>query len=159
MRNFYFLCAFIFILIFSNCEYFLEPEVANEAIVREKLKWNQNDEYPLFLECEESTNKKRCFQNTLSELLSENILNEGIFANPELETTLINLLLKVNDKGEFSLLEINAPNSLDESIPFFKEKTEAAVNNLPIINPAFKKNAGIAVSIQFEIPILISPEE
>jgi len=92
-------------------------------------------------------------------LLTENILNQDILANSEVEKTLINLSLKVNDGGEFSVVEINIPNSLEESIPSLNEKITTTINDLPIITPAFKKNAGVLTSVQFQVPILISTVE
>ena len=85
--------------------------------------------------------------------LSENFQDSSLSISEE-----INIVLKIDKEGYFSLEEYNGSSKIDQAIPSLKEQLEIAVSLIPQAQPAVKTNVGTFVSTKLNLPILITAE-
>ena len=155
MKN---LTIFILILCLSSCDYFDKKKVNSQDIVNEELQtfnWKDVDEYPSFQTCESSSSKqesKQCFEATLTSHITSQLAQEKIVVTKDInDTVIINFL--ISEKGELNVLSINNSDSIKSQIPEIDSFFRQSLNDLPEIQPAFKR--GQHVKTEFKLPVVI----
>ena len=143
----------------SSCAWFESPEVQTQKIVAAELEginWNDVDQYPLFLDCDESVPKveqRACFERTLLRHFS-NILNDFEFelTNDVADTLYLDVL--VDKTGTITVLDMQENAAIRNQIPEFNGVIIESLKSLPKLEPALKR--GIPVSAKFRVPIILN---
>ena len=147
-----------FVIQLSSCDLFESTTVSSKEI-KKASSWSKKDQPPSYPECESLDKEEQleCFQNIVSDRLMTTILEASFVASTPFEES-IDLTLKVDKNGAFSLVEAEIPNSVLDALPYLESTLNDAVLNLPDALPATKTNVGVNVDIQFKLPILISAQ-
>ncbi len=158
MRSRYTYILFVSFL-FLGCHLFESTKVPKKEI-KSASSWSEKDQGPNFSECDDFENdqeKKDCFEsiisNSILDYLDQNPLESSEFISEE-----INIVLKIDKEGYFSLEEFNGSNKIDDAIPSLKEQLEIAISLIPQAKPAIKTNVGTFVSTKLNLPIMITAE-
>ncbi|OBQ51669.1 hypothetical protein JJL45_04520 [Tamlana sp. s12] len=150
--------VFLLVLMLSSCEYFNVKKTSSEAILNEELKtfnWNDVDEYPNFIVCDESASKAErhlCFQNTLTHHITNFLQNEGIIVSQDINDTIL-LEFQVSKTGDLSLMSSSVDSLTVDEIPNIEELLNQSLTDLPKIFPAIKR--GQQVTTEFKLPLII----
>ena len=155
-RNIY-LSIFSFLLL--GCHLFESTKVPSKEI-KSASSWSEKDQGPNFSECDDFENdqeKKDCFESIISNSILD-YLDQNLLESSESISEEINIVLKIDKEGYFSLEEFNGSNKIDEVIPTLKEQLETAVSYIPQAQPAVKTNVGTFVSTRLSLPIMITAE-
>ena len=150
---------FIILLLFSGCHLFESTKVSSKEI-KTASSWSEKDQGPNFNECDDFENdqeKQDCFESVISNSILD-YLDQNLLESSESISEEINIILKIDKEGYFSLEEYNGSSKIDQAIPSLKEQLEIAVNLIPQAQPAVKTNVGTFVSTKLNLPILISAE-
>ena len=150
---------FIILLLFSGCHLFESTKVSSKEI-KTASSWSEKDQGPNFNECDDFENdqeKQDCFESVISNSILD-YLDQNLLESSESISEQINIVLKIDKEGYFSLEEYNGSSKIDQAIPSLKEQLEIAVNLIPQAQPAVKTNVGTFVSTKLNLPILISAE-
>jgi hypothetical protein len=153
--------AFVFLIMFCSCEFIEKKKVYSNDILKEELQafnWNEVDEYPTFESCETTSDKARkksCFENTLRQILNENLLKYKIIVSEEIHDT-IQLKITIDSKGVFVIDEIVSKDLTKAEIPQLDSLLRHSLKALPKIYPAIKRSQ--QVKIQFSLPVIIKIE-
>ena len=150
---------FIVLFLFSGCHLFESTKVPSKEI-KTASSWSEKDQGPNFNECDDFENdqeKKDCFESIISNSILD-YLDQNLLESSESISEEINIVLKIDKEGYFSLEEYNGSSKIDQAIPSLKEQLEIAVNLIPQAQPAVKTNVGTFVSTKLNLPILISAE-
>ena len=144
-----------FVIQLSSCDLFESTTVSSKEI-KKASSWSKKDQPPSYPECESLDKEEQleCFQNIVSDRLMTTILEASFVASTPFEES-IDLTLKVDKNGAFSLVEAEIPNSVLDALPYLESTLNDAVLNLPDALPATKTNVGVYVDTQFKLPILI----
>ena len=144
-----------FVIQLSSCDLFESTTVSSKEI-KKASSWSKKDQPPSYPECESLDKEEQleCFQNIVSDRLMTTILEASFVASTPFEES-IDLTLKVDKNGAFSLVEAEIPNSVLDALPYLESTLNDAVLNLPDALPATKTNVGVYVDTQFTLPILI----
>lgn len=151
-------------LVFINmmsCDYFNKKKVYSEELLEEELQafsWNDVDEYPTFASCDstlEKENKKRCFENTLRDILNEKLSQYHIVVSEAVEDT-VDLKITIDKEGEFSITSIKSSVLTKQEIPQLDSLLRRSLDSLPKIFPAIKRSQ--QVTTQFSFPVIIKIE-
>ena len=144
-----------FVIQLSSCDLFESTTVSSKEI-KKASSWSKKDQPPSYPECESLDKEEQleCFQNIVSDRLMTTILEASFVASTPFEES-IDLTLKVDKNGAFSLVEAEIPNNVLDALPFLESTIEDAVAKLPNALPATKTNVGVYVDIQYKLPILI----
>ncbi|KAB1067973.1 hypothetical protein F6U93_08510 [Tamlana haliotis] len=151
--------VFLFIFTLVSCEYFNVKKTSSEAILNEELKtfnWNDVDEYPGFSICETSETieaRKTCFQNTLTNHITNYLQEESIIVTQDVNDTIM-LEFQVSKSGELLLIQANIDSITVEEIPNIERLLNRSLEGLPEIDPAIKR--GQPVTTEFQLPLIIS---
>ncbi|WP_034062574.1 hypothetical protein [Lacinutrix jangbogonensis] len=153
--------VFVFLLIIcaTSCDYFNAKKISSEDIYNEEQKtfnWNAVDTYPTFSTCdtfETKTEKKTCFENTLSQHITSRLQNETIIVSQDIEDTLV-LEFQISELGEIAIKNIDLKETTETEIPNIKNMISESLNTLPQIFPAIKRNQ--PVKTEFRLPIVIA---
>lgn len=155
MRN---VLLLILLITLSSCEYFNAKKIASETILEEELKafnWNAIDIYPVFETCDAQVSKtllKACFENTLSNHISQALQQEIIIVNQDInDTILIDFI--VSEKGVLQLQNISANEETMEAIPNIEYIITNSLDLLPNLLPAVKRDQ--PVKSVFTLPVLV----
>ncbi|APX99299.1 hypothetical protein [Lacinutrix venerupis] len=152
--------VFVLLLIIcaSSCEYFNAKKIASEDIFKEEISainWNDVDNYPTFSSCDSlqvKTDRKSCFENTLSQHITNSLQNETIIVSQDIEDTIL-LEFQVSKTGKISIKHINLSETIEVEIPEIKNMISNSLNSLPQIYPALKRDQ--PVKAEFKLPIII----
>lgn len=144
-----------FVIQLSSCDLFESTTVSSKEI-KKASSWSNRDQPPSYPECESLDKEEQleCFQNIVSDRLMTTILEASFVASTPFEES-IDLTIKVDKNGAFSLVEAEIPNSVLDALPYLESTLNDAVLNLPDALPATKTNVGVYVDTQFTLPILI----
>jgi len=168
MKYVFFNTGLVILLLFSGgCSYIIDQEKkANELVVKrmDTINWNEVDSYPLFESCNELAPKleqENCFKDTFVNHLVDT-LNQYDFTikKPVLDTIFLDL--KIDNKGNISVLTINANNEAKKELPELRSAVEESINSLPKIYAAQKKAISkskvqlIPVTTKFTLPIILN---
>lgn len=151
--------VFIFVLLFTSCDYFNVKKTSSEAILEEELQtfnWNDVDEYPSFTLCDSvlsKVEKKACFQETITTNITDFLQKEMIVVSQDIHDTLV-LEFQVSKQGMLRILESRVDSVTLQEIPNIKELLNKSLDTLPKIYPAIKR--GQQVTTEFNLPIIIS---
>ena len=154
---------FIF-LVFLNlmsCDYFNKKKVYTEDLLENELEmftWNEVDEYPSFASCDTTVgknNKKQCFENTLRDVLNNNLSQYHIVVSEAIEDT-VQLEITIDKEGEFSINSIKSSFLTKQEIPQLDSLLRQSLDSLPEIFPAIKRSQ--QVTTQFNLPVIIKIE-
>ena len=147
-----------FVIQLSSCDLFESTTVSSKEI-KKASSWSKKDQPPSYPECESLDKEEQleCFQNIVSDRLMTTILEASFVASTPFEES-IDLTLKVDKNGAFSLVEAEIPNNVLDALPYLESTIEDAIAKLPNALPATKTNVGVNVDIQFKLPILISAQ-
>lgn len=151
------LCAVSF-LSFCSCELLSTPKMSS-ADIKKASSWSSKDQPPTYPECEalETKEQLECFQNIISDQLTQAILAVYLVANKPLEEEIL-VQLKIDKSGVFSLLESKIPNSVQNALPELDQVLAQVVSELPKALPATKTNVGVYVNVQLSLPVYISAQ-
>ena len=158
----------LFLLV--SCTYFDNKKVNADDILRDKLREidiTKVDRYPVFEHWESLDGnieeEKVCFLNTIQEALSNTII-ESTIETEELIDEACSVHIVINRDGNLLVKHIDVSDTLIALIPNISELLERSLENLPRIEPAFKrmpskddlqKGEEIKVSTEFIIPVKI----
>ena len=149
----------IFSFLLLGCHLFESTTVPSKEI-KSASYWYEKDQGPNFSECDDFENdqeKKDCFESIISNSILD-YLDQNLLESSESISEEINIVLKIDKEGYFSLEEFNGSNKIDEVIPTLKEQLETAVSYIPQAQPAVKTNVGTFVSTRLSLPIMITAE-
>ncbi len=151
---------FIFFLA-TSCQFFETEKISSETFIEEEIKsinWNDVDQYPVFSECEDFTDKldqKKCFETTLSSQLYYYLHSEKIVVTHNLNDTL-ELEFEVSAKGELTITNIEIDSILETELPLLKDYIIKSIDTIQPVAPAYKR--GIPVRTSFTLPIVIKTD-
>ena len=128
-----------------------------ELVDREirSIDWEDVDQYPLFVDCDELASKpeqKRCFMETLLRHFSKSLQESDLVLTEEVRDTIF-VNFRMEDTGAITLIDIKNDKQIGPQLPTFEDQIKKSLNNLPKIEPALKR--GIPVSAKFRIPIVL----
>ena len=150
--------VFIMLLNFTSCNYFNVKKTSSEAILEEELQtfnWNEVDEFPSFIICDSSADKrskKNCFEQTLINSIYKNFLNENIVVTQDIHDTIL-VHFQISKTGKLSLIQAKIDSITTLEIPNIETILHQSLDSLPKIFPAIKR--GQQVKTQFKLPVLI----
>ena len=150
---------FIILLLFSGGHLFESTKVSSKEI-KTASSWSEKDQGPNFNECDDFENdqeKQDCFESTISNSILD-YLDQNLLESSESISEEINIILKIDKEGYFSLEEYNGSSKIDQAIPSLKEQLEIAVSLIPQAQPAVKTNVGTFVSTKLNLPIVITAQ-
>ena len=150
---------FIILFLFSGCHLFESTKVSSKEI-KTASSWSEKDQGPNFNECddfESDQEKKDCFESIISNSILD-YLDQNLLESSESISEEINIILKIDKEGYFSLEEYNGSSKIDQAIPSLKEQLEIAVSLIPQAQPAVKTNVGTFVSTKLNLPIVITAQ-
>lgn len=142
-----------------SCDYFEKQKIKTEDIVSQELEtidWKAVDEYPSFSVCDDVLEKlprKQCFERTLLNQVNTYLSNQNIIVSEDIEDT-IAIKLRIDNKGNISVLNINTKFETQEAIPTIDSLLRESILKLPKIFPAIKR--GQQVNTEFVLPVVIS---
>ncbi|MDY0780688.1 hypothetical protein [Tenacibaculum sp. IB213877] len=145
---------FLFLMmICSSCNYFSADKKVNFQPLDTIVDFSTVDAAPAFKNCEKLIEFKRtdCFRKTMQNVMAKSLENISLKLNEEITETVI-VTLHINKMGKVSLKEIHYPFVLNKNSHFTNE-IEQAVQNLPILKPAIKRD--IPVATEYKLPIQI----
>ena len=145
--------------LFLGCHLFESTKVPSKEI-KSASSWSDKDQGPNFSECDDFENdqeKKDCFESIISNSILD-YLDQNPLESSESISEEINIVIKIDKEGYFSLEKFNGSNKIDEAIPTLKEQLEIAVSLIPQAQPAVKTNVGTFVSTRLSLPIMITAE-
>ncbi|UOB19086.1 hypothetical protein [Abyssalbus ytuae] len=152
---------YVFLILFTlviSCEYFGLKKADKEQLLEKEMQsinWNDVDKYPLFENCDETASKtvqKDCFQTTLINYILNELSYQRIEVRRNLNDT-VNVKLLISNEGKVSILEIQKSAVINQQIPQLDEYIKVAIENLPVIYPALKRD--IPVATKFNLPIIL----
>jgi len=145
-------------LSFTSCDYFSSTSSTSKSniqVLDTVVDFTSVDVYPIFSDCEnyaENTNQKQCFEETLTNLLSDSLLKNDFKVKEEVnDTTLIDIL--IDNSGKVSVVKINSSESIKKQLPKLDTIIKQSVAEFPTIKPAVKR--GIFVNSQYRLAIVI----
>lgn len=151
----------IFLLLLIGCKNFETKKVSSETILQQKLEhfnWNEVDAFPTFENCQhlmEQLEKKRCFENTFTKLIYEELSEKPIVLGDSVRAKVV-LHLLISAKGDPKIDSIVLPPNLQKKIPGLEARLRASIDSLPKIHPATTR--GIPVATKFTLPIHVVSE-
>lgn len=149
---------FFILISFTSCNYFNVKKTSSEAILQEELQtfnWNEVDVYPSFETCTtsaEKEDKKKCFQNTLTEAIYKSLAAEKIVVTQDIHDTIL-VHFQISEAGELHLIDAKIDSLTIVEIPNMEILLHQSLDFLPEIYPAIKR--GQQVKTQFTLPISI----
>lgn len=146
--------AYIIIFMFG-CSLFDTKKVSDEEI-RIASSWTNNDQPPSFEECNEldPSNQKECFEELLLKAIHSSLKSLS-FESSEPISSIIDVEIKIDENGLFSLVNFSDPDHVFKKIVNLKDEIITIVNSLPKALPAIKTNTGFYVNVKFTIPVEI----
>lgn len=145
----------------SSCQFFETEKISSETFLEDEIKainWNDIDQYPVFQNCENKTEKasqKSCFETTLINHLYQSIQSENTIVSEDINQTIM-IDFMVNEKGELSISNMKIDSVLSNQLPLLENKIIEGLDSLQPIAPAYKR--GIPVKTTFKLPIVIKTD-
>ncbi len=156
------LVAFLLLFIFAtSCDYYRKPVPSKEVLLEKELKaidWNEVDEYPSIIECdniEDKTQRQQCFFEYLTALIQQKLSQDTLpFPGIEIDTILVKVTVFPDATIDFE------PQFSQDSVAYDRIKIDSLLTeklkDFPRINPALKR--GIPVKTQFILPVILKQE-
>ncbi|SFN41261.1 hypothetical protein SAMN04487989_101274 [Bizionia echini] len=155
MKQLYFI---LMCLAVTSCNYFDAKKTSSDVILENELltfNWNEVDEYPTFDSCDENAtqdDKKRCFQNTLTEIITQKLQQDTLIVKQDINDT-VYMNFEISKDGLLSLITIEADSITLQEIPNMKELLHKSVDSLPKIYPAIRRSQQVKTA--FTLPVII----
>lgn len=148
---------FILLLFFTISCSFFEVNSKKEPLleVDTMVDFNSVDAFPLFPKCKEIPSREKqqiCFQLEMSKHIYASLKNYNLNAKELVNDTVL-VKLKVNSDGIISLSDIQISERTKVLLPEFDSIVKAGLNELPMVQPAIKRN--MPVTTEFTLPIVL----
>ena len=142
--------------IIISCDFFDSSGISDKEI-KTASKWSKNDQPPTYPECESLSIDSQidCMSDILSSYITEYVYSSNIIAKGDINEE-IQLIIKIDKEGFFSLSEIQSSNNIIELLPDIDALLSDAVISLPQALPATKTNVGTFVETKLTLPIKIT---
>ena len=150
------LILIVILVMLSSCDSFNKKKIDTNEILEEELKsinWNDVDEYPTFAICDTSVNKKTCFEDVLRNRLNDYLSKQNIIVTEDITDTII-LKIHIDNKGNFTLKDIESNEFTKNQIPQLDSLLSHSFDSLPKIYPAIKRSQQVAT--EFNLPVVVS---
>ncbi|GLB52610.1 hypothetical protein NBRC110019_16500 [Neptunitalea chrysea] len=121
-----------------------------------EINMNEVDVYPLFEDCDETSNKqlqKICFEDHLRTLFNDLLAAHKFTVEEDINDT-IYLYFVVDNTGKIQYRRTEKNSKLNLLLPNIDSLLEAQTKELPTIYPAQKQ--GIKVASKCKLPIIIN---
>lgn len=151
-----FLSFVLMIILFNSCDYFSLRRKSDYDKINPKLDTTTVDIPPSLGRCNtliDKQEKTTCFYKEMSKAFAEILQDEDIKVKRDLDET-VNLVIRIDSNGKSSLKSIDASENIYKEIPNFKQLIEKAVDNLPQIVAAVKKE--VPVTTEYRLPIKVT---
>lgn len=150
------LTAFSCLLLVVSCSYF-ENKSTREPLqeVDTIVDFNTVDAFPLFPNCREIPSREKqkiCFQLEISQHIYGSLKHYQLNAKEAINDTVL-VKLKVSSLGKTSLSTVQISTKTKELLPEFDSILKVSIQNLPILQPAIKRDMPVAT--EFTLPIVL----
>lgn len=151
------LTAFSCLLLVVSCSYF-ESKSMREPLqeVDTIVDFNTVDAFPLFPNCREIPSREKqqvCFQLEISQHIYGALKQYQLNAKEAINDTVL-VKLKISSLGKTSLSTIQISTKTKELLPEFDSILKLSIQNLPILQPAIKRDMPVAT--EFTLPIILT---
>ncbi len=152
---------FLILLSVASCDYFRKPVPSQAVLLENELKaidWNQVDQYPSIVECEnieDKTQRQQCFFEYLTSIIQQKLSQDTLpFSGVDIDTIIVKVTVFPDATIDFE------PQFSQDSVAYDKIKIDSLLTeklkDFPRINPALKR--GIPVKTQFILPVILKQE-
>jgi hypothetical protein len=152
---------FILLICGTSCDYLGKSVPSKEILLQEELKtidWNQVDQYPSVVECEnmeDKSQRQQCFFEYLTEIIQQKISQDTLpFLGTDIDTIIVKVTIFPDATIDFDAL------FPEDSVAYDKIRIDSLLTqklkDFPRINPALKR--GIPVKTQFILPVILKQE-
>ena len=148
--------VFFCLLFLVSCSYF--ENKWNSELIQEVdtiVDFNTVDAFPLFPNCKDIPSREKqqiCFQLEISQHIYASLKQYQLNANEVINDTVL-VKLKVDLLGKTSLSSIQISDKTKELLPEFDSILKVSLQNLPIVQPAIKRD--MPVTTEFTLPIVL----
>lgn len=144
-------------LLYSSCDFFSYLKKDNSQVVDTVVDFTKVDEYPAFNKCKDLLDKAKanCFRKEIHKRITTSLQQHNFVTKNSLdEEVLIDIL--INKEGKFVLTEVTASSVVMTQLPELDSIIKLAIEKLPRIAPATKRE--IPVVTKYQLPIKIKTE-
>lgn len=156
-----FVALFLVFICGTSCDYFRKPVPSKEVLLENELKsidWNQVDQYPSIVECEnieDKAQRQQCFFEYLTSIIQQKLSQDTLpFIGVSMDTITVKVTVFPDATIDFE------PQFPKDSVAYDKIKIDSLLTeklkDFPRINPALKR--GIPVKTQFILPVILKQE-
>src|SRR5690606_906066 len=155
MKHLYLFFGFLLLV---SCNYFDVKKTTSDAILNEELKtfnWSEVDDYPSFASCNDDVSKdekKHCFQNTLTAIITNKIQRDTIVVSQNIDDT-IYMKFQISESGILSLMEAKIDSVTLNEISNIKKLHTNSLYTITDIYTAIK--SGQQITTAFTFPLMI----
>ncbi|PZD76980.1 hypothetical protein [Mesonia sp. K7] len=141
-----------------GCKEIETQKVYSDEISQKELQqinWSEVETYPEFQNCShcvEKAEKKKCFEQKVTEYFYRKLATQQYVVTDSLDET-FHLYIKITAAGKPVLDSLHASEDLYIKLPQLDSLMTTSVENLPVLEPAYKR--GIPVSTSFTLPLEI----
>lgn len=145
-------CGFLMV----SCSFF-EDKTKSKPIqkVDTIVDFNSVDAFPLFPDCSAIPSRKKqqiCFQVEMSKHIYASLKKYSLNTKEAIHDTVL-VKLKIDLLGKTSLSNIITTKKTLKLIPNFDSIVKVSIQNLPVLQPAIKRN--MPVTTEFTLPIIL----
>ena len=145
-------CSFLIV----SCSYFENKyEKESVQVVDTIVDFNTVDAFPLFPECKDIPSREKqkiCFQLEISQHIYGSLKQYQLNAKEAINDTVL-VKLKVSSLGKTSLSTVQISTKTKDLLPEFDSILKVSIQNLPILQPAIKRDMPVAT--EFTLPIVL----
>ena len=156
-----FIALFLILICGTSCDYFRKPVPSKKDLLENELKaidWNQVDQYPSIVECEnieDKAQRQQCFFEYLTSIIQQKLSQDTLpFSGIEIDTIIVKVTVFPDATIDFE------PQFPKDSVAYDTIKIDSLLTeklkDFPRINPALKR--GIPVKTQFILPVILKQE-
>jgi len=143
-------------LLLVSCTYF-ENQWKREPIqeIDTVVDFNTVDAFPLFPNCKDIPSREKqqiCFQLEIAQHIYASLKKYPLNSNEAINDTIL-VKLKIDILGKTSLSAVKISEITKKQFPKFDSILKVSLQNLPIVQPAIKRN--MPVTTEFTLPIIL----
>lgn len=119
------------------------------------VDFNKVDAFPLFPNCSDIPSREKqqiCFQLEMAQHIYASLKKFTLNSKEVVNDTIL-VRLKVDNLGKTSLSSIDISEDTKSQLPEFDSILKLSLQNLPILEPAIKRNMPVAT--EFTLPIVL----
>lgn len=139
-----------------SCSFFEDKTKSNPIQkVDTIVDFNSVDAFPLFPDCSAIPSRKKqqiCFQVEMSKHIYGSLKKYSLNTSEAINDTVF-VKLKIDNLGKTSLSSIHISQKTQQLIPEFDSIVTVSIQNLPVLQPAIKRN--MPVTTEFTLPIIL----